>query len=429
MNDERSPREGISMKVVAIGAGLLMFFSFFTGAIVGSSRSSVAAAVVGATGTGVSGVYIPPLGVDFTPVWKAWTVIDQRYVPPRIATTTSTSTPPTGATDPQERVWGMIEGLAQSIGDPYTVFMPPVQAEIFNEDISGNFEGVGMEIAIRDNILTVVSPLKDSPAARAGLKAADRILKIDDLDTRGISIDVAVSHIRGPKGTKVHLTIAREGESKLLEIDVTRDVINIPTIKTELRMDDIFVIQLYNFSASSAGLFRDALRQFIKSGSHKLLLDLRGNPGGYLEASVEIASWFLPQGSIVVTEDYGGRQTDLVHRSRGYDIFSKDLRMVILVDRGSASASEILSGALHHYGIAQLVGVNTFGKGSVQELVEITPETSLKITVARWLMPNGEQIPNTGIEPDVEVKVTDEDIKAGKDPQLVKAVDMLIQMQ
>ena len=159
-----------------------------------------------------------------------------------------------------------------------------------------------------------------------------------------------------------------------------------------------------------------------------MILDLRGNPGGYLEASVDIASWFLPQGSIVVTEDYASRQSDIVHRSRGYDVFNKNLRMVILVDRGSASASEILAGALKHYGIAKLVGVNTFGKGSVQELVEITSETSLKITVARWLNPGGVQIPNEGIAPDIEVKVSKEDAEAGKDPQLNKAIEILLNM-
>ena len=424
MSDAPEKSQGANIRAVITGAVLLAVLSFSVGAIAGSSRNTVAAAVIGA-----GGVYSPPDGVDFTPVWKAWSVIDERYVPSHVATTTSTSTAsstPTGATDPQQRVWGMIEGLAQSIGDPYTVFMPPVQAKIFSEDISGDFEGVGMEIAIRDNILTVVSPLKNSPASRAGLKAGDRILKIDDTDTRGITINAAVSQIRGVKGTKVNFTILRDLESDVLKIDVVRDVINIPTIDTERRPDGIFVIRLYNFSAVSAGMFRTALREFIGSGSTKMILDLRGNPGGYLEASVDIASWFLPQGSIVVTEDYASRQSDIVHRSRGYDVFNKNLRMVILVDRGSASASEILAGALKHYGIAKLVGVNTFGKGSVQELVEITSETSLKITVARWLNPGGVQIPNEGIAPDVEIKVSKEDAEAGKDPQLNKAIEILL---
>ncbi|MEK7628381.1 MAG: S41 family peptidase [Patescibacteria group bacterium] len=413
----------LSVRTVAGWAVVLVTFSFSVGAVVGAYKNAQVASVASAIGLAQ---FSPPPGVDFSPVWKAWTVIDERFVPARISTSTATSTEATGATDPQERVWGMIEGLASSLGDPYTLFLPPTDAKIFEEDISGNFEGVGMEIAIRENILTVVSPLKDSPAAKAGLKAADKILKIDDADTRSMSVEAAVKRIRGTKGTTVTFKVLREGEADFLTIPVVRDVINIPTIKTELRKDGVFLIQLYNFSALSAGLFRDALREFKDSGSHRLILDLRGNPGGYLEASVDMASWFLPLGSVVVTEDYGDRGEDIVHRSRGYNIFDDSLDMVILVDRGSASASEILSGALQHYKIAQLVGTNTFGKGSVQELVPITTGTSLKITVARWLMPSGFQIPNDGIPPDTEVKIEKKDVEAGKDPQLDKAVELLL---
>ena len=422
MFTDEQESKGLSMRFAAMGAAVFVAVGFFAGAIAGSTHAAPAAVVVSVMGLGE--VYAPPEGVDFSPVWKAWNIIDERYVPPHVATTSATSSP-TGATDPQARVWGLVEGLAGSVDDPYTVFLPPVEAEIFNEDISGNFEGVGMEIAIRDSILTVVSPLKDSPSFKAGVKAGDRIIKIDNADTRGITIETAVQHIRGPKGTVVTLAVVREGVAEPLEIKVTRDVINIPTIETELRSDGIFVIELYNFSAVSSGLFRNSLREFIESGSNRLILDLRGNPGGYLEAAVEMASWFLPQGAVVVTEDYADKKNNIVHRSRGYNVFNENLKMVIIVDRGSASASEILAGALQHYGIAQLVGTNTFGKGSVQELVPITPETSLKITVARWLTPGGAQIPQEGITPDMEVKPTEEDTKEDKDVQLLKAVEIL----
>ena len=426
---EQNAKHEVSLRIIACGAALIVVISFFVGTVVGSSRSASAAAIFSAVGIAeIGGVYAPPEGIDLSPVWKTWSVIDERYVPPH----TPTSTPPlaasstlNGLSDPHERVWGMIEGLAASIGDPYTVFMPPARAQIFQDDISGDFEGVGMEIAIRDGVLTVVSPLKDSPAERAGLKPADKILKIDSAETRGTSIEVAVRRIRGPKGSVVKFTVLREGEKDLLEKAVTRDVINIPTIKTEKRTDGIFVIHLYNFSAVSTGLFRDAIREFLYSGNSKLILDLRGNPGGYLEAAVEIASWFLPSGAIVVTEDYGGKRVDVVHRSRGYNVLSSNIEMVVLVDKGSASASEILAGALHHYGVAKLVGTSTFGKGSVQELVPITNETSLKLTVARWLQPSGKQIPNEGIAPDIEVKNTDDDTKSNKDPQIDKAVESL----
>jgi carboxyl-terminal processing protease len=217
----------------------------------------------------------------------------------------------------------------------------------------------------------------------------------------------------------------RSGWSTPREIKVTRAIINVPVVTTTARTDGVFVLALSEFTSNSPELFRNGLRQFVESGDNKLILDLRGNPGGYLEAAVQTASWFLPSGDIVVTEDYAGHQPNIVHRSYGYDVFNKNLRMVILVDGGTASASEILADSLHSYGVAKLVGVNTFGKGVVQQLFDITPQTSLKITVARWLGPDGEQIPHTGITPDVNVPVSDADIKAGTDPQLNKALEML----
>lgn len=358
-----------------------------------------------------------PEGVDFSPVWRAWHELEDRFV----AGANGTSTPITD----QDKVWGMIQGLAASYGDPYTVFLPPSEAEIFEDDISGSFEGVGMEIANRDGVLTVVSPLKGTPAAEAGIRSGDIIVSIDGASTRDMSVDGAVRRIRGERGTQVTFEIAREGESDLVEITVTRDVIDVPTIETQQRSDGTFVIELLSFTAVSPELFRNALQEFVDSGSDKLVLDLRGNPGGYLEAAVDMASWFLPAGKVVVTEDYGDNKEPVIHRSRGYDVFNDNLKMVILVDGGSASASEILAGALQQHGIAKLVGSPTFGKGSVQELIKITSDTSLKVTVARWLSPNGTQIPHDGIQPDIEVERTIEDVKADQDPQLQKAIETL----
>ncbi len=401
---------------LAIAAVLLAFGG---GMFLGASQSGAMAFAAAYSAVAPNA----PEGVDMTPVWRAWQIIDERYVPGRIASTTATTTP-TGATDPQERVWGMIQGLAGSLRDPYTVFLPPTDAEIFEADISGAFEGVGMEIAVRNGILTVVSPLKDSPAEKAGLHAADIIAKIDDRETTGMDVGEAVKIIRGPKGTPVVFQIYREGEKEALSISVTRDVINIPTIKSET-VDGVFIISLYNFSAVSSDMFRKELQTFVDSGNNRLILDLRGNPGGYLQASVDMASWFLPAGKVVVTEDYGKRADPIVHRSRGYNIFNENLKMVILVDKGSASASEILAGALRYYKVATLIGMPTFGKGSVQELVDITPKTSLKITVARWLAPDDVQIPDVGIAPDIEVKPTDEEREAGIDAQRKRAIEFL----
>lgn len=359
----------------------------------------------------------PPSDIDFTPLWRAWSIIQEKYVP------ATTSDPLTD----EAMLWGAIEGLAESTGDPYTVFFPPVESALFEQDISGNFEGVGMEVGMQGGILAVIAPLKGTPAERAGIRAGDLIVKIDGESTDGITVDEAVQKIRGKAGTTVTFTIAREGESEFKEIEVTRGVIQIPTIETSYRSDGIFVIELYNFAATAPAQFRAALREFVQSGSKKLILDLRGNPGGYLEAAVDAASWFLPPGKPVVVEDYGEGKEERIHRTRGTNLFGPDLKMVILVDKGSASASEILAGALKEHGIATLVGENTFGKGSVQELVHITSDTSLKVTIARWLTPNGVSISEGGLTPDIEVKPTPEDIAAGRDPQFEKAVEILKQ--
>jgi carboxyl-terminal processing protease len=385
--------------------------------------------------TELSGKETPPgidVKTDFSPFWSAWNVLNLKYVP---ATSTSV------ATD-QERIWGAISGLASSLKDPYTVFMPPEEAKLFESEISGNFEGVGMEIGIKDEVLTVVAPLKSTPAERAGILPGDKILKINSEVSTSMKVEQAVKLIRGKRGTEVALTLFREGKKEPFEVKVMRDVIDIPTLDTEvknvktasdgaqgsgsgLQENGVFIIKLYNFSLNSPKLFRDALAQFEKSGSTKLLLDLRGNPGGFLEAAVDMASWFLPEGKVVVTEDAGGKSQTKVHRSKGYNVFNKRLKMVILVNAGSASASEILAGALQQHGIATLVGAQTFGKGSVQELVKLTADTSLKVTVARWLTPDGTSISDGGLTPDIEVKMTLEDVEKKRDPQMDEAIKLL----
>src|SRR3989338_10396359 len=371
-----------------------------------------------------------PDGVDFSAFWRAWNVINEKYVPTHAATSTIQQV----VTD-QDKVWGSIAGLTASRGDPYTVFFPPEENKMFASEISGTFEGVGMEIGVKDSMVTVVAPLKGTPAERAGVRSGDKILKIDDAPTDGMSTDAAVRKIRGKGGTVVRLTLLREGKSEPFEISITRATINVPVIDTQVRLSDgttsadktmglrgdgVFVIKLYSFTAQSPDLFRGALREFVLSGSNKLILDLRSNPGGYLEAAVDMASWFLPAGDVVVQEEYA-KDDVRIYRSHRYDVFNENLRMVILIDGGSASASEILAGALREYKIAELVGAKTFGKGSVQELVPLTADTSLKVTVARWLTPSGKSISEEGLIPDYEVEITQEDLTKQRDPQMDKA--------
>ncbi len=364
-----------------------------------------------ANGAGIWQLYssAEPENVDLSPVWRVWHVIDQKYVPTKVQDkendVKNKSEKDTALNNLQKRVWGMAQGLAASLGDPYTMFLPPQENKLFNEDISGHFEGVGMEIAVRDGILTVVSPLKGTPAFKAGLKAGDRIIKIDGKSTKGIDIQKAVQIIRGPKGSTVVFTILREGELEPLEISVVRDRIEIPVIETSEPEKGVFMIELMSFTEDSAVRFANAMSEFIASKDKKLIIDLRGNPGGYLDAAVDISSWFLPKGSTVVTEDFGDKRPALVHRSSGiYYGPLADTELVVLIDKGSASASEILAGALRAHKRATLIGQNSFGKGSVQELVPITNDTSLKVTVARFLLPDGEWIMDKGIEPDVKVE-------------------------
>lgn len=349
---------------------------------------------------------------DLSAFWKVWSTIDKKF-------------PDAEEVDSEKRIRGAIAGLVESLDDPYSVYFDPEETKEFKEEISGNFIGVGMEVGIKDGILTVISPLKDTPAYKAGILAGDRILKIDDKETNGMSAEQAVKLIRGEKGTVVTLIIAHKDSTERVEVKITRDVINIPTLDTELRPDGIFVIKLYTFSGNSVALFNNAMKEFINSKSDKLILDLRGNPGGYLDASVEMASWFLPTGKIVATEDFGSDKKPKEYRSLGYDAFRKGLKFVVLIDEGSASASEIFAGAMQDYKKAKIVGTVSYGKGSVQEVIKVTKDTILKLTIAKWLTPNGNSISQKGLTPDFEVTISKEDKKANRDPQMDKAVEVL----
>ncbi len=360
-------------------------------------------------------------GLDATPdqeanlgdFWKVWNTLESRFV----AANASSTNPSI-----QERIWGALEGLAESYGDPYTVFMPPAEAKLFAEDISGSFSGVGMEIGVKDEVLTVIAPMKGTPAERAGIRIGDQILLINETSTKGLSTDEAVKLIRGPKGSTVTLQI-RRGEAQLT-VPIVRETIQVPTIDHSLRPDGVYVISFYSFTANSGSLFNRALAGFRESGSKLLVIDLRGNPGGYLESAVSVASHFLPEGDIIVTEDYDGNRDNIEHRSRGTGGLPSGVQTVILMNGGSASASEIVAGALQDEDKATLIGTHSFGKGSVQELVDVGG-ASLKITVARWLTPSGRSIASGGLQPDITVERTQEDLDAGRDPQMDRAVQFL----
>lgn len=411
-NAAQASRSAPFSRVAKIGVGfaLMLALGFAGGLTVASADGSKLLANVPLLGDGLDAT--PDSAADLGDFWKAWNALDARFVQ-----THGTSTLPSM----KDKIWGAIQGLASAYGDPYTVFMPPAEAEQFQDDIRGDFEGVGMEVGIKDGVLTVVAPLKGTPAERAGLRSGDLIIAIDDTSTDGMSTDQAVKLIRGKKGTTVTFTIMREGESS--KIPVVRDTIAVPTIETSTE-GGVFVISFYSFTANSSQLFANAIGEFRKSGSTKLLIDLRSNPGGYLESAVSIASHFLPKGAVVVTEDYKGKQDNVVHRSRGIGGLPEGTRVAILIDQGSASASEILAGALQDEGAATLIGMRSFGKGSVQELIDINGG-ALKVTIARWLTPAGRSISDGGLTPDIEVEYTAADRDAKADPQKDRAIEFL----
>jgi len=354
-----------------------------------------------------------PENIDFSLFWDAWASLQEKYVN-------------RSSFDYQKMVYGAIEGMTKSLGDPYTVFMPPEDAKKFSDDVKGSFSGIGAEIGIRKDILTIIAPLEDSPAKKAGLLAGDKILKIDDKLTSDLSLDEAISLIRGEQGTQVILTIFRDGLNDPKEYKIIRDVIKVPILKYGLKEaagKKIAYIQLYQFTETASGEFKKTVNQILSSSAQAIILDLRNNPGGYLEVATDIASWWLDNGVLVVSEDYGNGEKN-EHKSVGYKKL-QTFPTVVLMNQGSASASEILAGALRDQLKIKLVGEKSFGKGSVQQLEELRGGSSLKVTVAKWLTPSGHSIMEQGLEPDEKVGFTSEDIDAGRDPQLDKALEML----
>ncbi len=362
----------------------------------------------------IEGLYSKEVGqpakVDFSLFWDAWHVIEKKYVD-------------RDQLNRQGMIYGAISGLVKSLDDPYSVFMEPQESKKFIDDMGGSFEGIGAEIGMRKGILTVITPLEGNPAQRAGLKAGDKILKVDDTLTADLTIDEAVNLIRGPKGTEVVLLIARDKWDEAKEIKIVRDTIQIPIIKWEIKEDNIAYIQLYHFTENSAAEFARVIGEVLNSQPKGIILDVRNNPGGYLEVAVDIASWFLPKGELVVMEDFGNGEKN-EHRSKGYEDL-EDMPTVVLINQGSASASEILAGALRDIKGIKIVGQKSFGKGSVQQLEKLKGGSSVKITVAKWLTPAGVSIREEGITPDIDIEITSEDIDEMRDPQLVKALELL----
>lgn len=343
--------------------------------------------------------------VDFNEFWDLWDTIKQRYVSQPV--------------DQKAMFYGALRGMVASLGDPHSIFLDPKEAQDFTQELSGAFEGIGAEIGDKKGNLVIVAPLPGSPAEKAGLKAGDRIVTIDGLDTTGMALDEAVSHIRGAKGTAVKLEILRGTDTATKTFTVTRDTIAIQSVKVTYvkspKGKSIGVITVTNFNSDTSDRFLEAVTQVRAKNVDGVMLDLRNNPGGFLDAAVSMLGEWAP-GQVVVSEKFsdGSKQE---HTATGQGRL-KDMQTLVLVNGGSASASEITAGALQDLGKGKLLGTQTFGKGSVQDLVDMKDGSSVKLTIAKWLTPKGNNIDVQGITPDYVVDRTADDYDNDRDPQM-----------
>jgi len=371
--------------------------------------------------------------VDFSLFWDVWQRLFRYYID---AT----------ALDTQKMVWGAITGMVSSAGDPYTVFLPPKENKEFKEDLGGEFEGIGAQLGLKDNRIIVIAPLKGTPAEKAGIKPGDYILKVNDEDTVGWTVPKAVTKIRGPRGTTVSLNILHENSQKPIDLSIVRDTILVPSVETWVKkvgeIEEIGGLQdseklnqtkkvaylgLRRFGDHTNDDWDKAVGEILSIQKNNgtlagLVFDLRNNPGGYLEGSVFIASEFIKSGIIVSQKNSDNTKQDYSVDKRGKLL---DIPLVVLVNKGSASAAEIVAGALRDYKRAKLVGETTFGKGSVQTPQELKGGAGLHITTGKWLLPKGDSIAKVGVSPDVEVKL-DDTTTATTDAQLAKAIELLL---
>lgn len=347
--------------------------------------------------------------VDFSLFWDVWNIVEQDFVKDK---------------DYQKMLYGSINGMLKSLDDPYTAFMDPEMSDEFEEEIEGTFDGIGAEIGIKNELLTIIAPLQSSPAEKAGIKAKDIVLKIDDEETFDMTLIEAVSKIRGEKGSKVKLLISRDEFDEPKEFEIVRDQIEVDSVDYEIINKDekkYAHLEILYFGEDTAKEFEDAVTDILTMSIDGVILDVRNNTGGYLESSIKVSSEFLPRGDVVVYESFANGDKNEFKAKNGSRL--QNLPVVMLINEGSASASEILAGALRDNRGTKLIGKTTFGKGSVQELKKFKDGSSMRISIAEWLTPSQKNINGEGLQPDIDVELTDEDYNNDKDPQLDKALE------
>lgn len=401
-----------SRKIILLGAlvGLLVFVFY-----AGYQKGRYGATMTETSVAPQEAVFLNTEGakdreIDFTLFWRVWDLLKEKYLDREHL-------------DAKALFYGAIDGMLSATGDPYTTFFSPKENQEFKEDLAGSFDGIGAEMGMKNEILTVIAPLDDSPAQRAGVLAGDRVLKINGEPTNAFSLEEAVDRIRGPKGTEVTLSIFRSGEEEVRDMVIKRDTIVVKSVKFEMR-DGVAIIRLSRFGDDTSQEFDSAVRQILPNSPRGIVLDLRNNPGGFLGTAVDLAGYFITSGSTAVIEEHADKSRKELKTSGSPQFGS--IPVVVLINEGSASASEILAGALRdNRDDVKLVGKKSFGKGSVQELIPVSRDTSVKITVAHWLTPRGEAINNVGITPDVEVAFERDanDPESKKDTQLDKALE------
>jgi carboxyl-terminal processing protease len=346
--------------------------------------------------------------VDFKQFWEVWDQVKSKYVKQPVKDS--------------DLFYGAIQGMVAGLGDPYSVYFTPEAANEFNKSLSGEFSGIGAEIGIKNNQLVVVSPLPDTPAEKAGLRPGDKILMIDKLSTYGMDVNTAVENIRGPATSSVKLNIMRTGWEKSKDFVIHRAKINVPAVMFSMKPGNVAYLRIMQFNENTIPQLNQYIATIQEKKASGIILDLRGNPGGYLDSAVTMASEWVKEGKIVSEKFSGGDEnvhyTEGLHRLAG-------IKTIVLVNKGSASASEIVAGALQDNRVATIVGEQTFGKGSVQDYQVLPDGSALKVTVAEWYTPNGNNINEKGVTPDVEVKEDFEKEEVGKDVMIDKALELL----
>lgn len=413
--DQTKPNKSIFKKISIIIAIFLLMLASFGAGVLAYNKSEYVSNIsdkekefIGK----VTGKYTNAKqfdqNIDFNLFWDVWNLLEKDYVK-------------NDKLNEKELFYGSIKGMVAAAGDPYTIFMDPKESQSFANDLSGTFEGIGAEIGTKKDNLVVIAPLPDSPAEKAGLRSGDKIMAIDKISSLGMTVDEAVNKIRGKKGTTVTLKILRNGDEKTKEISINRDVIVVKSVKSKMRDDKIYVLTITNFNNDTEYLFNEAVEEIVKSNPKGLILDLRNNPGGYLDTAVKVGSKWINEG-IIVSEKSTEQKKDYLAEGPAT---LKNIPTVVLVNQGSASASEIVAGALQDHKKATLIGMQTFGKGSVQIIENLKDGSSLKVTIAQWLTPNGNNINEKGITPDKKVDLTAKDYESNKDPQMDAAVQFL----